>query len=244
MRTTRFYIPQSITLGDVLQVPDNTARHMVQVLRLQVSDEVILFTGNNIEYQAIISEIKKKFVLVKIVGEKANSIESPVHIHLIQAISKGDRMDWVIQKAVELGVASILPVTSERTNVSLKGERQGKKLDHWQGVINSACEQCGRNHIPNLHPLQSLGEAVSVLSQHEAHRIILDPRSENKLQSQNWGSKNLILAIGPEGGFSEQEVEFLLQSSFQSYNLGPRILRTETAAIAGISLLQAFAGDL
>jgi len=245
VRTLRFYVPLDLSEGGVIQAPDSTARHISQVLRLRVEDEIILFNGNDIEYSAQIVEIKKKSVLLKILDSKAVSKESEAKIHLIQAISKGDRMDWVIQKSVELGVSSIQPVTSKRNNVKLSSDRLAKKILHWQGIVASACEQCGRNTLPDIYPVLDLSSAIENLPiQHSTNRIILNPQSSKKLQSAEFKENSFSLAVGPEGGFDENEIAYLERMGFESYNLGSRILRTETAAISAIALLQALHGDL
>lgn len=229
----------------MFEAPENTARHMVQVLRLRIGDSVLLFNGNNTEYSAVISELKKKTVVLNVIGENVVSRESSIQIHLIQAISKGDRMDWVVQKAVELGVSSIRPVISKRNNVNLSGDRMDKKTQHWAGIISSACEQCGRNQLPLLHDIKPL-EASVVESdlQSSCHKIMLDPLGKHNLKNDIAGISSFAVAIGPEGGFDEIETKFLVDNGFTSYNFGPRIFRTETAAIACLSVLQAIAGDL
>lgn len=245
MRTLRFYLPHPLVVGEYIQVPDNTSRHISQVLRLREGEEVTVFNGNNCEYTAVISGIEKKSVQLKILTELQRSKESGIQIHLIQGISKGDRMDWVIQKATELGVTSIQPVNSKRTNVNLSLNRADKKLAHWSGIINSACEQCGRNLLPELHAVMDLNTVVKdhYFSQID-NKIILNPFSSSKLQQTDMPGSQFVLAIGPEGGFDPLEIKNLEEAGFKSFSLGPRILRTETAAIAGITLLQALFGDL
>lgn len=244
MRTLRFYVPFDLSKGDIINAPENTARHIAQVLRLSINDEITLFNGDNCEYSANIVEIKKKTVVLRVTAVERVNRESGISIHLIQAISKGDRMDWVVQKAVELGVTCIQPVTTKRTNVSLSADRFEKKLIHWQGIINSACEQCGRNVLPELLPVVSLESAVSVTHQSPTNKMILNPRSAQRIRDASFDCDSFVLAVGPEGGFDDAEVELLIQSGFGAYSLGPRILRTETAAISCITLLQALKGDL
>ncbi len=232
-------------MGDVIKAPENTARHIAQVLRLRVNDEVTLFAGDGMEYRAKILDVSKKQLSLEITTAIANSLESNIRIHLIQAVSKGDRMDWVIQKAVELGVTSIQPVTSSRTHVNLSVERFEKKRLHWQAVAIAACEQCGRNVVPEVRPVAALFDVAQGYRAHSSmQKILLSPQSNAKYRHDKSTADDFLLAIGPEGGFSDQEEQQLIALGFESYRLGPRILRTETAAITAISILQAYHGDL
>ncbi|MDX1810554.1 MAG: 16S rRNA (uracil(1498)-N(3))-methyltransferase [Gammaproteobacteria bacterium] len=245
MRTLRFYIPQDLSVGDKFQAPENVSRHILQVLRLRLNDEVTLFNGNNVEYLAVISDISKKKLLLEIRQQQEISRESKTKIHLVQSISKGDRMDWVVQKAVELGVSSIQPVISHRTVVNLSSERGEKKLRHWQGIAIAACEQCGRNHLPEILPIVSLESLLPKFAEDkQSHKLILNPYSEQRIQTTDFNMDSFVLLVGPEGGLDDQEVSAVEQAGFNSYKMGPRILRTETAAISCITLLQALQGDL
>lgn len=232
-------------MGDKFQAPENVSRHILQVLRLRLNDEVTLFNGNNVEYLAVISDISKKKLLLEIRQQQEISRESKTKIHLVQSISKGDRMDWVVQKAVELGVSSIQPVISHRTVVNLSSERGEKKLRHWQGIAIAACEQCGRNHLPEILPIVSLESLLPKFAEDkQSHKLILNPYSEQRIQTTDFNMDSFVLLVGPEGGLDDQEVSAVEQAGFNSYKMGPRILRTETAAISCITLLQALQGDL
>lgn len=244
MRTLRFYVPQPLSVGDTFNVPDSTARHMVQVLRLPLNAEITLFNGDDCEYCARIIAVQKKRVQVEVFHVHTVSRESPINLQLVQAVAKGDRMDWIIQKAVELGVASIQPVISQRSNVNLPSDRWQKKLAHWQGIITSACEQCGRNRVPDIFNVKPLAEIAEQTASLDAHKVIFSPKSQTLLSAQQFSGVDFIMAVGPEGGFDDDEEAFLAQKGYDLYNLGPRILRTETAAISAIALVQALAGDL
>ncbi len=245
MRRPRFYIPQPLAVGKSVEAPENTVRHMSQVLRLRCGDEVVLFNGDNREYPAVIRQMQKKRVWLEVLSVRTHSLESPLQIHLLQAVSKGERMDWVVQKAVELGVSTIQPVLAARTNVKLSPERFEKKRQHWQGIVHSACEQCGRNFVPSVSPVELLSKAAATYANDESWaRLMLNPMSQRKILATDFTARHLVLAVGPEGGFAEADCQILARAGFLPCSLGPRILRTETAAIAALSILQAHAGDL
>ncbi len=217
----------------------------MNVLRCKVGQNLVLFDGQNQEYDALIEKIEKKNLWVKVTNKKVVQRESPLYIHLIQGISKGERMDLVIQKATELGVSRITPIYTQHGAVSLNLERMQKKEEHWKNIIINACEQCGRNIIPNCDPIQSFSEALEIPFDKMDARWILDPH-ESSLKYSPSSEKNIQsvqLLIGPEGGFSSSEVSQAHTAGFSSLLLGPRILRTETAAIAAITALQATFGD-
>ena len=246
MRLPRFFAPFEYIKGGFFVLPDDVARHLSQVLRLKVDEEVILFNGDNHEYLAKITEIqKKKAVTVKIIEKINRNLESPLKIHLIQSISKGERMDWALQKATELGVYSIYPVVSERTNVSLQGERLEKKMNHWRGIISSACEQCGRNTLAKLQNISQLDSLEPVFRAANTGKFVLSPDGEKSLSELDLQSnEHVYLAVGPEGGFSENELSKFKRWGFWPLKMGERTLRTETATVVGITLLQAKWGDI
>lgn len=190
---------------------------------------------------ATISSVTKRSVEVEVGQHSDIDVESPLHVTLAQGISKGDRMDFTIQKAVELGINRIVPLNTERSVVNLKGERQEKKMAHWRGVIVSACEQCGRNTLPELLPMQDLSDWLANSSQ--GTKLLLDHRSEASLTSLAV-STDVTLLIGPEGGLSEQERQSAYRVGYQGLRLGPRVLRTETAALTALAALQSHWGDL
>ncbi len=237
----RIYTSQSLATGQPLELEPGPSRHLVGALRLRAGDEFTVFNGGGGEYSAVITEAGKKCVQATLVEHVECEQESPLSIHLGIAISRGERMDWVIQKSTELGVAEITPLFTERTEVKLKGERADKKLAHWQQVAISACEQCGRNTLPRLNQLQQLeswcGEPLP------QPRLVLHHRGNNDWQTDSLPAA-VTLLIGPEGGLSEQEIQFAQTRNFTPLTLGPRVLRTETAPLAAIAILQARWGDM
>jgi 16S rRNA (uracil1498-N3)-methyltransferase len=217
------------------------SQHLARALRMQAGDTLILFDGSGGEYPATISAVGKKEVSIVTGTHSAREVESPLSIHLGIAVSRGDRMDWVVQKATELGVSTITPLVTERSEVKLKGERAGKKLRHWQQIAISACEQCGRNRIPQLAPLTPIKAWVSATK--ADRKLVLHHRAINARVNDAVPS-SLALLIGPEGGLSEEEIGLAESADYQSLQLGPRVLRTETAPLAAIALLQAKWGDM
>lgn len=241
MRIPRIYHPEPLFAHSQVALDDNAARHVARVLRLGPGAELTLFDGNGGEYSATIYEQNKRQVIAKLGDLRKVDLESPLKITLAQGISRGDRMDYTIQKAVELGVSCIVPLSTERSVVNLKGERLEKKLAHWQGVIISACEQCGRNTLPELLPQRTLNEWLA--SKPAGQGLLLDHRAEASLGSLKI-SDELTLLIGPEGGLSGQERQHAIDSGYQGIRLGPRVLRTETAALTALAGLQSRWGDL
>ena len=218
------------------------ARHLTRVLRLGPGAQLTLFDGTDGEYPATITTTGKRQVEVEL-GERVNvSLESPLSVTLAQGVSKGERMDYTIQKAVELGVSRIVPLNTERSVVNLKGERLEKKMQHWQGVIVSACEQCGRNTLPQLLPLQSI-ETWLAAGLKDDLGLLLDHRASETVASLPQAG-SVTLLIGPEGGLSAQEQALATASGYLGLRLGPRVLRTETAALTALAALQSRFGDL
>jgi len=210
-------------------------------MRMRAGDILTLFNGRGGEYAATINAVGKKFVAVDIGNHRDTDTESPLAIHLGITISRGDRMDWVIQKATELGAHSITPLLSERTEVKLKGDRAAKKRLHWQQIAIAACEQCGRNRLPEINPLQSLpawlDTATADLKLVLHHRALV---TEEAIESPS----SIALLIGPEGGLSEAEIGLAENAGYQSLGLGPRVMRTETAPLAAMAILQSQWGDM
>jgi len=244
MRQLRFYVPFQLVDGECLTLPEDVFKHAIKVLRLSVDAEFVLFCGDNREYQVRLASIQKKSAEVKILGSQEVNRESSLKIHLIQSVSKGDRMDFVCQKATELGVYSITPVFTERANVSLAGDRLEKKYNHWKGITTSSCEQCGRNVLPHVHPPEQLQAVLKRFSELEIAKFVLSPTASSQLLDTQKKHREIAVLIGPEGGLSENEVQIAVAAGFQSTLLGPRILRTETAAVTFISLFQGLWGDL
>ncbi|NIC05481.1 16S rRNA (uracil(1498)-N(3))-methyltransferase [Billgrantia bachuensis] len=241
MSGPRIHVAADFTVGGDVVLPEGPARHVARVLRLGEGAPVRLFDGAGHEARAVIVEASRKRVVARIDAIEAGRGESPLAVHLGQAISKGDRMDYAIQKAVELGVAAITPLYTEHGDVRLKGEREAKKLAHWQAVAASACEQCGRAVVPPVHSPLPLAEWLSQRS--EALRLVLHPGTAGALE-QGDKPATAALLIGPEGGLSDSEVAAARQAGFAPLSLGLRILRTETAPVVALSLLQYRFGDL
>ena len=242
MRSIRIYEPGNYSSGQTLELSEGASRHVALVLRMQPGEALTLFCGDNQEFYATISMILKKKVIVTIQSQELVDRESACTIRLGQAIAKGDRMDWVIQKAVELGVSSITPVITSRCAVRLDADKLMKKQFQWQAIAISACEQCGRNKIPTIHQPLSLAHFVKQCQ--AAYRLVLDPYAKITWHDFDAAARDVALLIGPEGGLSEEEIQQARSNHFHSWRLGPRVLRTETAAIAGITLLQSVIGDL
>ena len=240
MRIPRIFTLQSLSLNTTIELEEVPSHHLSKVLRMQAGRELVLFNGQGGEYTAVIEAIAKKSVTVMLTDFRADNRQSPLQLELAIGISRGERMDWVLQKATELGVTKITPLLTERTEVKLGGERADKKLQHWQQTLISACEQCQRNLLPELNePLLFEQWLTSVKSD---LRFVLHHRDSQKLPTQET-PQSVTLLIGPEGGLSEREIQIALKNSFSALTLGPRVLRTETAPVAAISLVQFLWGD-
>lgn len=240
MRSIRIFQSGQFNTGDVIQLDKFSSNHLIKVLRLKNDYIFTLFNGEGTEYSARL-EVSGKNAIAHIESSAVINNESNLNIHLFQGISKGDRMDFAIQKSIELGVTHITPVITDRTVVNLKGERKQKKLDHWRSIAISACEQSGRNYLPAISSVCKL-EAIFNDSSADS-KLLLDPLSSINLQSLS-AAKNIHLLIGPEGGLSENEIITAKQNGYEGVKLGPRILRTETAALAAITSVQLLWGDL
>jgi 16S rRNA (uracil1498-N3)-methyltransferase len=240
MRLTRVYVEAALTGGTRGLVSGNAANHIVRVLRLGVGDALTLFDGRGGEYAARIEALKKDAVEVAVGEHVAVERESPLAITLAQGVSRGERMDWVMQKATELGVQRIVPLITKRSVVRLDPGQAQKKLQHWRGIIIASCEQCGRNRLPELAAPRDLQEFLSSDAETAALRLLLSPRGTLRIAAIN-PTSTLTVLIGPEGGLAPEEAEAALAQGFLGVQLGPRILRTETAAIAA---LQQAIGDL
>ena len=241
MRIPRFYCPELNQNIELFNLPLQVHRHAVQVLRLKEGARINLFDGKGVEVSAELQKVSKRESFASITSQISKKSESPRPVTLIQGISRGDRMDYTLQKAVELGVTKIVPVITARCNGQFSGQRADKKRAHWEGVIISACEQSGRNMMPSLADIQDYEQMLAHYNQ--GTRLILDPTAElgfNNLEQQT----EVSLLIGPEGGFSDEEVQQANSSGFQSLRFGPRILRTETAAISAVAVIQTLWGDL
>lgn len=241
MRISRLFTEAQLQAEQSLLLDEKPSHYLSKVLRASIDTQLVLFNGDGQQYPAIIRAIGKKQVEVEVLQPEQVDCESPLTIHLGIAVSKGDRMDWVVQKATELGVGAITPLNSERTELKLKGERLTKKMAHWRNISISACEQCGRNRLPELHPYQALSEWCKGVQADS--KFVLHHRTDLKLDISRQVNSAALL-IGPEGGLSETEIALAESQEFLALNLGPRVLRTETAPMAAITLLQHSWGDM
>ncbi len=242
MRTPRIFCSKALAQGQCVVLDEAGARHVHQVLRLHAGDALVLFDGEGGEYQAVIRRITRREVEIELGAFCDRDVESPLVIHLGQGISRGERMDFTVQKSVELGLASVTPLYTERCMVKLAGSRSDKRLDHWRSVARSACEQSGRNRIPVVHEPQNLASWLPD-SQGKGVALLLDPTATNRLRDIPPPDRAVTLLIGPEGGLSDGERVQAKAAGFIGVSLGPRILRTETAALAALSAMQALWGD-
>ena len=243
MRIPRFYFSSDLSLGARVALDKDAAHHAVRVLRMNEGDAVSLFNGDDHLYGASITRITKQEVMVLIQSRTAASRESALSVLLAQGIAAGERMDFVLQKAVELGVTAIQPLQTERSVVKLQGERKEKRAQHWQNLVIAACEQCGRNVVPAVLPILDLSSWLGQRDTMPALRIMLAPQADQALRELPKPGGLIQLAVGPEGGFSAQENAALVQCGFTPARLGPRVLRTETAALAALASLQTLWGD-
>ena len=241
MRKIRIFVDQRLQEGKAIMLADEAAHHVARVLRLRSGHPLILFDGRDGEYDAEISKVDKRSVEVLIKQYREMDKESPLHITLAQGISRGQKMDFILQKAVELGVQRIVPVMTEYGNVHLDEQRQQKRVEHWNGVIIGACEQSGRNKIPELVAPLGFDEWLRLDS--GVTKLIMQPEHGKRLAKLSKPAGKLTLLIGPEGGFSDSEIKRSCEAGYQIINIGPRILRTETAALAAISACQMLWGD-
>ena len=240
---TRIYFPDTVPEHGICEIPAAQAHHIVHVLRLGKGDPVTLFDGRNTEYSAVISDCARGNVRVKVQGRNPGNRESPLQVTLVQAVSSGERMDFTVQKAVELGIAAVQPVLSERCVVRLSGERAAKRVAHWQAVAVAACEQCGRSQVPLVHGLLSYASWLGQASSNTATRILLAPGGETGLKGMNRPAGSILLLAGPEGGLTAAELDSAHRAGFIALKLGPRTLRTETAALAALAAMQVLWGD-
>lgn len=242
MAIPRFYCPHKLHAGQTLDLPESAAHHALRVLRMRVGGAVTLFNGEGGEFAAIIGLIDRERVSVTVERHMALERESPLRVTLIQGVSARERMDLSIQKAVELGVHRVAPVMAERSIVRLSGERADNRVRHWQQVAIAACEQCGRNRVPVVDELLPFSTWLDNAAR-EAARWMLLPDAEHPLRELSEPAGPIELLVGPEGGFTEGEITAAINAGFMPIRLGPRILRTETAAPALLAGIQALWGD-
>lgn len=243
MRLTRVHVAGPLTSGSRHTIEGDAANHIARVLRLERGDPLTVFDGRGGEYAARIEEFRKGAVIVAVADRSTAVRESPLPLTLAQGVSRGERMDWVVQKATELGVTRIVPVLTERTVVKLDAKQAERKLVHWQGIAAAACEQSGRDRLPAVAAPLSLAEFLRAADSH-ATRVLLSPAGRLRIADLPRPDGEVVVLIGPEGGLAEAEQQAAVAAGFAAVRLGPRVLRTETAAVAALTLLQHHFGDL
>ena len=242
MRVPRIYTDQTLSIGEELTLSENSSRHLVSVLRMQVGQSAMFFNGEGGEYTGRLTNACKTNSTVLIDSFSAVEKESNLKLHLAIGVSKGDRMDWIIQKATELGVTEISPIFTDRTEVKLSGSRLDKKLSHWQKIAISACEQSQRNRVPSINPIIPFDDWLEL--KHNGLKLLMNHLADLGISETSPRDQNIVLLIGPEGGLSENEICVAETSGYTSVSMGPRILRTETAPVAALSILQSIWGDM
>jgi 16S rRNA (uracil1498-N3)-methyltransferase len=236
----RFYIDAPLRAGSVCTLSEDAAHHAIHVLRLRAGEEITVFNGRGGEFAARIVSIQRLKIAVDLLHHREIERESPLRVTLVQGVSAGDKMDSTLRKAVELGVAEVQPVLAARSVARPKGERAEGRRAHWQKVVIASCEQCGRNRIPEVHALIALS---NYRPSGTAMRILLSPLAQQPLSELSLRGSEFVVAAGPEAGFTSEEEAALVSSGFAPALLGPRVLRTETAAVAALAALSALRGD-
>jgi 16S rRNA (uracil1498-N3)-methyltransferase len=238
----RVYVPDPIPVHGIFDAPADAAHHLAHVLRLAEGDVLAVFDGRGLEYPATIERVGKSAVTLRVGEPHEVDRESPLRVTLAQGISSGERMDYTVQKAVELGVAAIQPLSTERSVVRLSSERAAKRVAHWQAIAVAACEQSGRNRVPEVYPVASVSTWLAAVS-HDALRLTLSPGASSTLRDLERPGGEIVLLVGPEGGLAPRERDDARNAGFAGLKLGPRVLRTETAALAAMAAMQALWGD-
>lgn len=240
---SRFYCPQDLPLGSSIALPDKVAHHL-HVLRTAAGERITLFNGLGVEVEATLTDLNKRVATVQIVASMTRNPELPYRLTLAQALPEASKMDWIIEKAVELGVSAIQPLASQRCVVKLSAERAAKKMQHWQGIVIAASEQSGRTHLADLAQCSDLSRWGTLANTEK--RLLLTPRAESSLAA--WAAMQApqatTLIVGPEGGFNEQEETCLIAQGATPVSMGPRILRTETAGLAALAIVNAAWGQM
>ncbi|KQQ47117.1 16S rRNA methyltransferase [Duganella sp. Leaf126] len=240
----RFFCPLPLAIGQTVSLPDAVVHH-VQVLRLAQGDLITLFNGEGGEYTAALTELARRSASAEVRDHTAREVELPFALTLVQGVPEGSKMDWIVEKAVELGVSAIVPLTARRSVVRLSGERAEKRLAHWQGVVVSASEQCGRNRLATVAPVQDVQRWLAVPAA-GSQRILLSPRAQQSLA--HWARSTapcpVDLLVGPEGGYSDEEEAAAMAAGALPLSMGPRVLRTETAGLAAAAMLAAAWGGI
>jgi 16S rRNA (uracil1498-N3)-methyltransferase len=243
MRLTRVFVDQPLASGAEAVLPDAAAYHVARVLRLRAGAPLMLFDGSGADFRGDIVAVEGDRVRVSVGERVAGLRESPLAIPLVQAVSRGERMDWTLQKATELGVKRIQPVLSARSVVRLDEQQAAKKLRHWQAIVAGACEQCGRSVLPEVRAPLDLSRYLATAPR-EGQRLVLSPSGPASLAGLASTAARVELLIGPEGGLDDLELDAAAHAGFAPVRLGPRVLRTETAGIVALTVLQALWGDL
>ncbi|MDP2811363.1 MAG: 16S rRNA (uracil(1498)-N(3))-methyltransferase [Rhodocyclaceae bacterium] len=240
---TRIHCPQGLAPGASVALPAVAAHHVARVLRLGEGDPLVLFDGRGGEWAAAIARVRKDEVHVDLGRFIDVEREPPLAVTLVQSLPAADKMDWIVQKCTELGVAKIRPVAAKRSVIRLSGERMERRIGHWRGVAVAACEQCGRNRVPFVAPLVDLPQYLASLQEDNGIRLLLAPGAGRRLAELQRPAGPVTLLAGPEGGFEEGELRAADSVGFQAVVLGPRVLRTETAGMAAVSAMMALWGD-
>ena len=243
MRLTRVHVPGPLAASSRQTIEGDAANHITRVLRLRPGDPLTLFDGHGCEYAARIEEFRRDAVIVAVGDREAADRESPLALTLAQGVSRGERMDWVVQKATELGITRIVPVLTERTVVKLDSEQSERKRRHWQGIAVAACEQSARNRVPDIAAPLGLQDFLRDADA-ASTRLLLSPTGTQRVNDLKAPERRIIVLIGPEGGLAEAEQRAAIGAGFIAVRMGPRVLRTETAAVAALTLLQHHFGDL
>jgi len=244
MRTIRIHVDQPLAAASELNLPPQAGEHVARVLRMSAGDPLTLFNGDGMDYPATILTVGKREVTVQVYAAHSPANESPLRLTLAQGIARGEKMDLIVQKATELGVTRIVPLLTERSEVKLDATRAEKRLAHWRAVAASACEQSGRACLPEVVAAQPLQTWLNGLTNDGALRLALLPDGTKQARALHFGNAGGLLVVGPEGGLGERDVAVLRDAGFNGLQLGPRILRTETAGLAALAALQALHGDL
>ncbi|MEO8671294.1 MAG: 16S rRNA (uracil(1498)-N(3))-methyltransferase [Tahibacter sp.] len=244
MRIPRIYVQDALHSGMTITLPEQAGEHVVRVLRLEPGFSILLFNGDGFDYAAELVSVARRAVSARVGVRHAMAHESPLRVTLVQGIARGDKMDWILQKSTELGVEQVIPVFTDRTEVKLDEERAERRTAHWQQVVIAACEQCGRSRVPRVSAPLRLSAWASALGESPGQRLALMPEGALRARDIEWHSESAWLVVGPEGGLSDKDVAILTQAGFRGLGLGPRILRTETAGIAALTVLQTLRGDL
>lgn len=242
MAQPRIHIDGDLSVAASLRLPDAAFRHLVQVLRLKPGERFVAFDGRGGEYEAELASVGRREAEARLLGHSPVDRESPLDLTLAQCVSKGERMDYTLQKAVELGVTRIVPLISSRSVVRLDAERWDRKLEHWRGIVVAACEQSGRTRLPPVAEPRTLSDWLGG-AEAQGTRLTLDPQGRHALRELPAPDGPVTLLVGPEGGLAEPELQRTRAAGFTGIRMGPRVLRTETAGVAALAALQAIWGD-